>query len=246
LRALEIKLTALPDEQTHSLPENKYGSEIVVRPDTIVYLALSIASTYQSERNTLLSIMGPVCSTIQDWENPKEVQSLILDMISIIDGILLDKLDKQKPLLLQPIWKTIGKSSVLDINCLDIFVWSDFAFTRLFIDASLSKSTYKITRLSRTVIWLIKMLFDFAKNGRFNPKQTIDKLTYNTRNDKAFALGGKSTHQYMVCSELVKPRLTKHIFKNIILGGGQNFLSPERRLDAVILSTSGLFEKERE
>jgi hypothetical protein len=44
LRGLEVKLTALPDNSTHHLTDDQYGCEIVVRPDTIVYLALSIAS----------------------------------------------------------------------------------------------------------------------------------------------------------------------------------------------------------
>ena len=44
LKSIEIKLTALPDNSTYKLSEDKYGCEIVVRPDTIVYLALSIFS----------------------------------------------------------------------------------------------------------------------------------------------------------------------------------------------------------
>jgi site-specific DNA-cytosine methylase len=32
----------------------------------------------------------------------------------------------------------------------------------------------------------------------------------------------------MTCDNLVKPRITKEEIKNIILGGGQNFLSRER------------------
>ena len=42
LAPIEIKLTALPDNTTCELEEGKYGSEIVIRPDTIVYLACSI------------------------------------------------------------------------------------------------------------------------------------------------------------------------------------------------------------
>ena len=45
LRGLEVKLTALPDNTTCNLSDDKFGSEIVVRPDTIVYLAISIVST---------------------------------------------------------------------------------------------------------------------------------------------------------------------------------------------------------
>ena len=37
LRGLEVKLTALPDNSTCNLLDNQYSSELVVRPDTIVY-----------------------------------------------------------------------------------------------------------------------------------------------------------------------------------------------------------------
>lgn len=42
LKSLEIKLTALPDNSTCHLSEEFFGCEIVVRPDTIVYLACSL------------------------------------------------------------------------------------------------------------------------------------------------------------------------------------------------------------
>ena len=48
---------------------------------------------------------------------------------------------------MQPIWKTEGKSAKLHDNCLDIFMWSNLAFTRLFIDAAKSEfNSDKITR----------------------------------------------------------------------------------------------------
>lgn len=51
LRGLEIKLTALPDHTTCELPETRYGCEIVVRPPTIVYLAVSLAKAFQNDRD---------------------------------------------------------------------------------------------------------------------------------------------------------------------------------------------------
>lgn len=241
IRALEIKLTALPDDQTHNLGEDQYGCEIVVRPDTIVYLALSIATIYANDQNRLFNLLAPVCSQVNDWEDPAQVSVLMGQMIEALENVMSDRLDKQSPLLMQPIWKTRGKSAVLHENCLDIFVWSNFGFTRLFIDAAINSNSHRITRLERTVFWLVKMLYDYAVNGKLDAKETIDKLTYNTKNDKAFSVGGKVTHKYMAGQELTNPRIHKSAFKEIILGGGQRFLSPERRLDAVILNTPNLF-----
>ncbi len=48
----------------------------------------------------------------------------------------------------------------------------------------------------------------------------------------------------MTCPELTTPRITKQEIKRIILGGGQNLLSPERRFDAIIYNSPDLFEEE--
>ena len=46
----------------------------------------------------------------------------------------------------------------------------------------------------------------------------------------------------MTSDELTTPRIKKDEIKNIILGGGEQFLSPERRFDAIILNTPNLFD----
>lgn len=152
----------------------------------------------------------------------------------------------QSPLVMQPIWKTVGKTSRLYENCLDIFVWSNFSFTRLFFDITkrLATSEETIQRPMRSVVWLVKMLYEFALVGKVNHKSVIDTLTYNTKNDKAFALSGTNTRPYMTCENLTHPRITKEEIKNIILGGGQNFLSPERRFDAIVLSNPEIFDNQ--
>jgi hypothetical protein len=85
------------------------------------------------------------------------------------------------------------------------------------------------------------MLYDFSKQGQINHHRVIDELSYNTKNDKAFAVSGRITHRYMACPELTKPRIEKKDIKKIILGGGQNLLSPERRFDAIIYNSPELF-----
>jgi hypothetical protein len=46
----------------------------------------------------------------------------------------------------------------------------------------------------------------------------------------------------MSCAELTKPRIQQKEIKNIILDGGQNLLSPERRFDAIIYNSPELFK----
>lgn len=246
LQAIEIKLTALPDNTTCNLTEDFYGCEIVIRPDTIVYLACSIVDTLKLDPSSMRFLIDECFIGISDWSEPSSVIPHIPEMINSIDSISLSILEYQKPFLMQPIWKTEGKSPKLLDHCLDVFVWSNLAFARLFIDLTkkeINRFGYvrTIARHTRTVLWLFKMLYEFSLSGSFNYGKIIDNLSYNTKNDKAFAVSGKITHAYMKSESLRKPRIQKQEIKSIILGGGQNLLSPERRFDAIICNSPDLF-----
>jgi hypothetical protein len=240
LSAFEIKLTALPDSTTHHLTESLWGCEIVVRPDTIVYLALSIAQVYRTQRSRLQQLLATIPLSIENWSNAQEVQPHLPAIIGALEGIFLDSHLHQTPILIQPIFKTEGKKSVLAEQCFDCFIWSNFALARLFFAQS-RQSKSSITRHERSSVWLYKMLLDFAIDGIVDAKTTIDSLTYNLKNDKAFASAGSITNGYMKSSQLLEPRVPKSALREIILGGGHLFLSPERRLDAIIVNTPGLF-----
>lgn len=239
LSGLEVKLTALPDNTTCNFNDNLYGSEIVVRPDTVVYLACSLILSLGDRLDEHLTDI-----TVSDWSDAKSVLPNIKNIIESIEKISLVSEIGQIPFLLQPIWKTIGKSPVLADQCLDIFVWSDAGFAN-FISKIANKNpeANNITRQTRTAIWLYKMLKDYCNNGRFDHEKIIDRLSYNTKNDKAFASAGNVTNKYMSTLRLERPIISKDEIKNIILGGGQNLLSPERRFDAIIFNSPELFKK---
>jgi hypothetical protein len=243
LAPIEIKLTALPDHTTCNLEDSKYGSELVVRPDTIVYLACSIAQKIKLYSAPNLNLKK--YTSVKDWSTASHVIPFLDYIVQDLDAICQSFINNQSPLVLQPIWKTKGKTPLLAQNCLDCFVWSDLAFTRLFVDIvknEIANRANRISRNGRTLIWLFKMLYDFLLLGQFDHKKIIDQLSYNTKNDKAFAINGKSTHRYMKCEALTTPRVKKSAIKNIILGGGQNLLSPERRFDAIIVNDSKIFD----
>jgi hypothetical protein len=244
LRGIEVKLTALPDNSTCEREENQHSSEIVVRPDTIVYMALSIITAFEKEQNLLQNNFSCFYK-IKDWTDGINVLPHLKKMIKVMDNLLTIDDDRQSPLIMQPLWKTKGKSAVFADNCLDIFIWSDFAFTRLFFNVAkkeLKKNRSKISRQVRSVIWLTKMLTDYSKENIVDHKKIIDELSYNTKNDKAFSVSGRVTYPYLKSQEQIKPRVLKSQIKKIVLGGGQHLLSPERRLDGIIQNTPNLFD----
>lgn len=238
--SFEIKLTALPDNSTCELSENEFGAEIVVRPDTMVYLACSIIQKYQNKPRVLLGFLGSVSDKIKDWTQAKYVLPYIGEIKDALRRIVADKADSQRPIIVEPIWKTEGKSPRLSDDCLDVFVWSDFGMMNLFLPDEIEVQS--ISRHTRSMIWLYKMLLEYCKKGFFDGSRIIDEMSYNTKNDKAFSSSGRKTHHLMACPELLKPRIKKEEIKNIILGGGQNLLSPERRFDAIIYNSPELFD----
>lgn len=239
LSAFEIKLTALPDNTTCDRTEIEYGSEIVVRPDTIVYLACSIIASGISTQ-TLESVIPNLL--IEQWDNANQVLALLPTLLDALQNLTVSIVENgQQPFLIQPLWKTKGKSPVLTNHCLDVFTWSNAAFLNFITDIATKENSTTISRQQRTAIWLFKMLSDYKQSGRFDHKKIIDTLSFNTKNDKAFAVSGNITNRYMRCPRLLEPAVHKDEIKNIILGGGQNLLSPERRFDAIVFSSPELF-----
>lgn len=246
LQAIEIKLTALPDNSTCELvDESLYGCEIVVRPDTVAYLACSVAEYFICKRDLLGSLIVGDYEQIKDWTEPLEVLPHLPSMFESIKAIAIQMVEGQKPAIMQPIWKTLGKSPRLADYCLDVFVWSNLAFTKLILDSSKldmkSTQTLTIGRHIRAVVWLFKMIYDFSVDSQFNYRKIVN-IAYNTKNDKAFSVSGRFTNPYMRSEILTRPRVRKSQIKEIILGGGQELLSPERRFDAIIFNSSDLFD----
>lgn len=240
LRGLEVKLTALPDQATFHRNEVQYGTELVVRPDTITNLACSLIENMRSIKFDTSKLWDVSIHDLKNQKKAIDSRSKILTTLRLI----VDELSHAKcgtPLLLQPIWKTEGKSPTLADNCLDVFVWSDTGFTHFICDIA-DKST-KMTRQYRTAVWLYKMIIDYFKYDSFDHDFIVQELSYTSaRNDKAFASNGNTTNKYMKGRNLTMPRIHKNEIKNIILNDGQLLLSPERRFDAIIFNSPDIFE----
>lgn len=239
---LEVKLTALPDNTTRNKCEVDWGTEIVVRPPTICFLACSICAHYSSPamKDHLREMLG--VPKIDHWEEAREVLPHYNEILSSILAVSSDMSNDQSPLIIQPIWKTEGNKMRLKDDCLDVFVWSNLSVIQMCCIED-STTIGHINRFQRTIIWIYKMLLEYVTYNSFDYKRIIRLLSYNLANDKAFSLPGNKSHFLLSGNpELIKPRISKYEIKNIILGGGQNLLSPERRFDAVLVNSPELFD----
>lgn len=241
LSGLEVKLTALPDNTTKSMSEPDWGTEIVMRPPTICFLACSICENYSTTKGKerLRSMLRKV-PQINHWEEIDEVLPHYSKILEAVLAVSSDMHNKQKPLIIQPVWKTEGNKMRLKEDCLDVFVWSNLAIIQMCCTEDVT-DLRRINRFHRTIIWIYKMLLDYVTYDTFDYKRIIRLQSYNLANDKAFAMPGAKSRIFLKSDIVVKPRISKYEIKNIILGGGQDLLSPERRFDAVLVNSPDIF-----
>lgn len=242
IRPLEVKLTTLPDNTTEALDESLYGAEIVIRSATTRYMALSMAMAVGTALPRVRAIFEPVFAKVRNWDSIAEMHTLAPQALAALEVFLMEFKHLQQPLLMQPLWKTIGKSPILANQCLDIFVWSDFALAHLFLDSArngLEKTG--ISRPLRAALRLSRFLFERSSGAKVYQQPIYDGMTYDNQNDKEFAISGNRTRPLMACDRLRTPLIAKDEIRHIILGGGHKHLSPERRFDAILYFSSDLF-----
>jgi HindVP restriction endonuclease len=248
IKPLEIKLTTLPDNTTEALTEDKYGAELVIRSATTRYLALSMVQSLRDNPSgnrlpEVRALFSPVFAKVRNWDSKAEMLQIAPLALQALDRFLNDFKDLQTPLLLQPIWKTLGKTPVLAEHCLDVFVWSDFALTHLFMESARNAlGAQSISRQLRAALRLSRFLYESAGGSKVYQAPIYDGMTYDNQNDKEFAISGTKSRPLMACERLVKPSIRKDEIKNILLGGGHKHLSPERRFDAILYFSSDIFE----
>jgi len=227
IRPLEIKLTTLPDDSTSGLSEEQYGSEIVVRNPTTRYMALSIAQgcSQPEHRESIRKLFAP-CRSIRDWTNIVEAKSRLSDILEILEAFFSAFSHLQRPLLMQPVWKTMGKSPILADRCLDIFCWSDFALSRLFIDSAKHDNSDRITRQQRASLRFARFIYEWSRHAKVYQAPIYDGMTYDTLNDKEFSISGRKTNAYMRCKRLSNLAVRKSEIKRICTRRRSEALKP--------------------
>jgi hypothetical protein len=248
LRALEIKLTVVPDSSTVGKSRDLHASEFVTRPLMVELLATNICMAFgltgRAKLNQLL-LQGLGNPNNWDWKSRVEMFPKLGKVQKAIELVLCDAEVGQTPMVIQPIWRTVSDSIRLDESCFDLLVWSDFALAMLYLRALVTDRTSEagdssISREARSAIWLVKMLWDYSTAGQLTMNEVIKEIAYGAQQDKAGTFSGRVMHEFMNGPELLYPRVKRQEIGNIILGDGIRSLSPERRLDASLFVEDSL------
>lgn len=240
LRPLEVKLTVIPDNTTKNLTDERmWGSEVVIRAATTSYCALGMANAFQNNLTEIREIFEADCTRIESWSNSVEMRAKLPRLTELINIFEQRFYQNQQPLVMQPIWKSQGQSPLLADNAFDLFVWSDYAFTRLFLNSALTSTEAKkpVSRPMRSTARLARFLYEISRNGKVGLDEIYRQMTFNHQTDKEFAVSGHTTNKYMRCPRLETPAISREALYDIILNGGERMLMPERRFDQSIYFT---------
>lgn len=236
LSPLEVKLTVLPTDQTSRQPEDKWGCELVIRSATTSYCALGMFDSVKDSARHIREIFEEACSSIQMWDNDFEMTHKMPQICESINTFQNEYYQNQKPLLMQTIWKTQGKSPLLSDQAFDIIIWSDYAFSRLFIDGA-GEEASTMSRPMRATARLARCIWELSKSGRIRVVDIYRQMAFGNQTDKEFAIGGSKWKQYVVSNRTVRPILPKTVVNEIIEDGYIQRLSPERRFDQTLYFT---------
>jgi len=236
LSPLEVKLTVLPDSSTHKKPEDNWGCEMVVRSATTSYCALGMFDSTKENMGAVRGIFEKACADIGSWTNDFEMSHKTPALSECINTYQRQYLDRQKPLLMQTVWKTQGQSPFLSDNAFDIVVWSNYAFSRLFVDKSLNIEP-TMSRPMRASAKLARCIWELSKSGKIRLAEIYRQMAFDTQTDKEFAINGQNWRNYVSSERITKPILNKNVISDIIQAGYMERLRPERRFDQTLYFT---------
>jgi hypothetical protein len=236
-RALEVKLTVIPDNTTCDLPEDEWGFELVIRPNSIKHAILGLYNSTEGNTKVMDVIReatSQLCLTI-NWNSASDVQRRFGEIHDAAKKIREVLTPFQSPLILNAIWKTLGQSPIIAKDAFDVFVWSNLALCSIAIDQSVGRlERQALTRQQRTVARFVRSFNELCTQRRANLESIFTEMAYELQTDKEFALSGRDTHQIFRHERLRRPSVGVDALRQIILDDGQKELRPERRLDASI------------
>lgn len=235
LSPVEIKLTVLPTSATASKPENEWGSELVVRTATTSYCAFSMWDEVKAQHRHVREIFEETCADIGSWTNDYEMSHKTGNLRTVIDTFEREYLNYQKPLVMQPFWKTEGQSPILCDNAFDIVVWSNYAFSRLFLETDIENS---MSRPMRASARLARCLWELSKSGKIRVEEIYRQMAFGQQTDKEVSVPGDRWRKYITTDRTLCPAVPKTAINEIITPGYIEKLRPERRFDQTLYFTA--------
>jgi hypothetical protein len=198
-------------------------------------LAFSVWNEVKGQAYHIREIFEETCGHIGSWTNDYEMAHKTADLKSAIDIFEREYIQYQRPLVMQPFWKTKGQSPILCENCFDIVVWSNLAFSRLFLETSNDET---MSRPMRASARMARCLWELSKSGKIRVEDIYRQMAFGQQTDKEVSVPGDRWRKYITTNRTVTPAVSKSAIGEIIAPGYIENLRPERRFDQTLYFTS--------
>lgn len=231
LRRLDMQASVIPDASTKGLAAELMGPEMTVRTPTLKNLALSMSESLADVGDGALSILRNAIPERMDWSDLDSVLSYAEDMVYSLNRLQDVYHDRQRPFMLQSVWKSEEGGPFMAKDALDVFVWSDHALSRLFLDSTRRSSDGSVTRPMRCAVRLYRMMLGILEGSHPDLDRIVAETQYGMSGNREFMVNGKASNRYMACGRLAKPSVTAEEVATLASKGFEAMIVPERRLD---------------
>lgn len=119
-------------------------------------------------------------------------------------------------------------------NAFDIVVWSDLAFSRLFIETPNDES---MSRPMRASARMARALWELGKSGKIRVEEIYRQMAFGQQTDKEISVPGDRWRKYITTGRTVNPAVSKDALLEIIDPEYIEYLRPERRFDQTLYFT---------
>lgn len=229
LGAYDMAVSVVPDSSTKGLPPDQMGPEVTVRSKTLMNCILSIAHSLRSESDSVLDILGGIPTG--SWD---EVSDNLETLMLSLDRLERTFADRQRPFMIQSVWRSETEGPFMAEDAMDVFVWTDLALTRLFMDSDRRSRDGSPTRPVRCAARLYEMLHSVAYGEVLDLKELFDRTSYDIPGMREFMVNGRTSVKYMGCPRLSSPAVSSSIIPNLASQGFEAMLEPERRFDTSV------------
>lgn len=253
---LEVKLAAVPDVSTARGPKSEHSCEMVLRPNSIAEITMSIYRNLPVEVREELKAQARSLNftRIRSTENPREMLANYPWIREFVEDVLKAAIPTQVPIMAHAVWATIGNTLEMETDAFDLFMWTDVGLlTMVFSEAQVaddeedsenrkpSSSKKKddldevLTRTMRTVMRFAIAMNELLKSSFFNREHIFENMSFGSQSDKDCSIRGKRMNRYIVHPAMAERRVKVAAVEAILGKDGARALTPERRLDAAVV-----------
>lgn len=228
---LDLKTSVIPDASTRDLPLELHGPEISLDTSELQGIALSMASSLLDDRERALEILMKGIPDDVDWSDWDDAVHHVDDVVCNLDILETQMVGCQRPRMLQAVWRTESDGPFMTDDAMDVFVWTDHALTRLFLDGGRRYSDNRPTRPLRSAVRLFLIIISILEGEKPRLASIADDTDYGLGGRKELMVNGKATNRLMRCNRLVHPAVSALDSTFLISTGAERMFMPERSLE---------------